>query len=503
MLVHVEEDCSDASSVAAINTLHAPTAGTVVVHAPYGCPRREFAIEVLNALGRPPKDDEPTRQLVAWATSWLITAAPRCDLVIYGAARLASDSIRWLTELAKHDHVTVWFVSSPDEQHRIGTTDAPTWRWHTFITRPWPAEHALENGTNTLCGEPIPHGWPQGDLPPFPWTRRRIEEMPTRSPEYAAVLQLTLTYESVFAVIERVLGIPKLEARGVQAAVAYLSLISATAPDLSVLLRHLEEDVFLRGGLLVVDPQQVAERVATLRADHHFSAAHRTGTEHDNDPDPGRGVSILVSHLRQAERKEFTTSQMASAAIDGSTLVSGSGSILHVPSWWRWTIRAAAAMEADSPRHSQRPASPGFTAMSRLAGYSAITFREPVDPEDLHVALAPIIDAIAPVARFRRLADHETEDPTTAAAPSLDAAGPPLTLAAAQRLHDLYERQSGQVNRRDGLVDDAGLAWLVEHRLADRNERGIPGMAPWLFDVMQDRLGVRPDPEARLRRRFV
>lgn len=503
MLVLVEEDHSDTATVTAVNELHAPTTGTVVVHAPYDCPRREFAIEVLNALGRPPQFDEPIATLIGWATSWLLAASPRCDLIVYGAGRVAPDTRRWITELAENDHITVWAVSSPDERLVSAWTGAAAWHWATFISRPWRQERLRRSAPKTLCGAPVPPDWGPDDLPPFPWTRQRIDELATGSPEYAAVLQLTLTYESSLEVVHRLLGGPRIEARGVLAAVAYLALISDSGPDLSVLLRHLEEDVFVRGGLLIVDPHKVTERIAELHADQRLGMGRRTGTEHDTNPDPRRGVGLLISQLRRAERDAFDASANVVAADDGSTLVAGCGSTVHVPPWWRWTVRAAAVSERETS--PPNPRTPTLTDRSCLTSYSAISYREPSG--DVHAALGPIIDAITPNARFHRLTPDATKHPGTPTArmPMTDSTTqPPLTAAAAQKVHELYELRAERMTHHDRIADDdPGLIWLVEHGLVHYNAAALPEMAPWLFDLMRRRLSGQINPEVRLRRRFV
>lgn len=507
MLIEVEEDHSGTSTVRAVNALHAPAVGTVVVHAPYGCPLREFAIEVLHALDRPPAPEARTADLAAWATAWLTTAAPRCDLLVYGARRLAATSQRWLRELAEHPNVTVWRINDPDELRRDTAYDAGSpavWRWQTFLTRPWRHPGPHHHAELTLCGRPCPPSWQQDDPPPFPWTRRRIAALPTPSAEYAAVVQLTLTYEAVSPTIERTIGTPDLEARGVTAAVAYLALIARSALDLAIFLRHLEEDVFLRRGLLIADPQRIAARVASLDAEGQLGTSHRSATEHNCDADPRRAVEDLVSRLRPSERREFEASRMISAATDGTTLTNGAGTVLHVPPWWNWPVRAAARVRQLSPT---TPSIAALTTKSRLTSYQAIEVLGRPASESLHATLAPAIDAIAPDVTLHTLPDPGANIPAAATA---DGTGdsddlPPLTPAAAHRLHELYEQRSERLYHHEHLPpDDPGIEWLIAHDLADHHpERGNTTIVPWLYDTMYARLRAPFNAEDRLPRRFI
>lgn len=511
MLIQVEENDSDSSTVAAINDLHAPAVGTVVVHAPYGCPLREFAIEVLVALGRPPDLDEPAANLTTWAAAWLRTARPRCDLLIYGARRLAASCYTWLRALAEHPQVTVWLIDDPNELQRstppaVGAT--PIWSWQTFITRPWRRERLRDYAAEALCGKPCPPGWPRAGLPPFPWTRGRIAEFATGSPEYAAVLQLTLTYEALSPVIERAIGTPRLEARGVMAAVAYLALIADSAADLSVLVRHLEEDVFIRRGLLIVDPHRISQRIAELRADRLLDDAHQDPTMLVHSADPMNAVSHLIGDLRPQDRREFEESEMVSAADDGSTLINGHGTTVHVPPWWSWCVRAAATMQPTQSRYTPptTPQTAVLTEVSRLTSYRAVTVLGSHDSQQLHATLGATIDAIAPDITFEPLPESGG-DPVFSAheQTSQDGIDQPLTVAAAHRLHELYEQRSERLYRHVHLPPgDSGIAWLTTHGLAEHHaERGNTTIVPWLHEAMRARLRRPFNAEDHLPRRFV
>lgn len=196
---------------------------------------------------------------------------------------------------------------------------------------------------------------------------------------------------------------------------------------------------------------------------------------------------------------------MISAATDGTTLTNGTGTVLHVPPWWTWPVRAAARAR------QLRPAAPGsaiLTARSRLSSFQAVEIIGRPASEQLHATLAPVIDAIAPCVTLHALPDPGAEiaaSTTTTAGTEDPNAETSLTVAAAHRLHELYERRSERLYKHEHLPpNDSGIRWLIDHGLAEHHpERGNTTIVPWLHETMHARLRSPFNTEDRLPRRFV
>lgn len=498
MIVHVDEGRTDARTVHALNALHAPTVGIVVVHAPPSCGIVELASEVLWALGRPPEPKTPTSDLMAWAEAWLATASPRCDLMVYGSARLRNDAHDWLTSLGGLNAITVWMIKSDDDLDH-GTAARRTgqvWDWSSFIKLPWTDRYRERASTSSGV-----EGGEHSVLPPFPWSRRVVGELPSKSYAYAVVGGLVSGYIYAWDDIRSFWGRGNLAGLGALCSVAHLALITRRPGELSVLLRTLEEDVFVDGGLLITDPEGIGGAVACHYADGAGTAHERTATHFSQHASPADSLGVMFAAANRGDRSASVDLTAAVVAADGSSIITRDGVTYQVPPWWRWAARACAHLERLVRCSPRQP----IVRMPDTRPYAAIA-----GPRSRIGDLIPLIEAIKPYVKFYSRGELET---SREAADAGDPGGtarehPTLTPAAARALLSVADdgrslARCGRVSGAGVEADDEGLQWLLCHGLVHREaERGTYVVAPWIANFLPARMKYAV-PADRLERRWL
>ncbi len=159
-----------------------------------------------------------------------------------------------------------------------------------------------------------------------------------RSDVWPALHRLQMTYASVRRYeINRLLGGGRTPVvRNVSAALARLTLITQQRPDLTVLSRMLEHDLFLHGAILTINIDAVLQVVGGNRPDRGNPEQYREG----GACDPLRAAQEVIGTLDEfGERPAFTSH--CDIAADGTHTIELDGTRREIPPWGRWALRAA------------------------------------------------------------------------------------------------------------------------------------------------------------------
>ncbi|WP_157260859.1 hypothetical protein [Patulibacter minatonensis] len=500
------EDPDDLDAADKVNALHAPTCGVIVTHVQAAGGTGPLADDILWALGRPANVDTPSTKLQAWSAAWLSTARPHCQLIVYGAARLTTAGIRWLTELATNT-VNVWLVAPLGQNAPLDMVPGHSWSWATFLTRPWHDTVPSPAGDDLLLGHDPTGEWGTPILPPYPLARTTIANTPTRTQTYRSILDLHGTYEALWPVIQSMLGRPPYERRHVLAAVARIALISDSAADLSILLRAFEEDVFMADGLLVTSPKTIAATMRTLKRDA-LEGPVADGTLYDQEADPQQAVLDIYARMRASWAPAARERGPIELADDGTQFIPSSGELIDIPPWLQWHARAALAIRG--PQRSRIARARRRTATGQPPDRSAFEMVSATNagrPAHLEYAdLAPVIDAIRPAAAYIQLATAESEMPVEIeerrrlrAICTSDSM--PLSAALhARRLRDEHSRATPYDRPNGKAPESEGLRWLLEHDLAvwDEHRRRYL-LVGWFEEHLKARTGVYVGPRLQTR----
>ncbi|MBF6621661.1 MAG: hypothetical protein ITG02_15705 [Patulibacter sp.] len=465
MIRLIVDDAADPDRTEDLNRLHRPDAGLVVMHAASRASPAAFARELLDALGRPVavREAASAAAIVDWAHAWLVSAPRPAQLVVYGAWRLTPGTAEWLARIAEHGP-TVWLIVHDDSAvpEYVEELAQERWDWQRF------AAHRFHDDSEEREDFGLPD-WGSPYLPPFPWSRRYVQSLDRET--LNRIAPLATTFHVLGQRLDELCGKPTMRRLGVTAAVARLALVSSRPSDLSVFCRLLEEEVFLRGGLLVCDPGAIAELFRPGGpADPIIAELHHSRSDplHAN---PRLALADLVQlGSNQPPPVLF--------ARDGSHVVLDDGTQAPIPPWHRWTARASAYLadlETDDP--GTRP-----IALSMSAYLELPEFRYQGRPIGI-AQLQPLSMLIAPHLRFSTL---DQRDPGPDGEDDVEA----MTPETAEMLHRIWEARSRW--RRTGNVpkppaEDPVVRWLVDHELVTIDPHGAPDLAPWLLDVLQDR----------------
>jgi len=424
-----------------------------------------LAREVLHALGRPVvARQRPVAVVVDWAHAWLASAPGPAQLVVYGAWRLTPSAVEWLIELADQGP-TVWLIVHDDTAvpDYVEVTAQERWDWPRF------AAHRFHDDTENREAGGLPE-WGSPYLPPFPWSRRYVQDLDRET--LNRIAPLTTTFHVIGQRLDDLCGKPTMHRLGVTAAVARLALISSRPSDLSVFCRLLEEEVFLRGALLVCDPRAIAELFQPGGpADPIIAELHHSRSD-PMHADPRLALANLFQFASaEPEPRLF--------ARDGSHVLLTDATQAPIPPWHRWTARASAHL-ADL-----RTGDPDLSAKTlHMSVYLEL-------PEFLYQShpigiaeLQPLSTLISPHVRFAALKLNAL-DPE----PDREDDGEALTPDAAAMLHQMWQThpQSRRTDAGPRPPADPAVRWLVDRGLATINPDGAPDLAPWLRDVLRDR----------------
>ncbi len=465
MLTTVFDETDDVSHVRWLNARHLPEQGIVVVHVPPGAALALLAAEVLRALGRVVPEKTPNFRAHGhvWAQAWISTARPRCDLVLYGAQRLTEPARAWLTDVAKAPAVNVWLVATeePDDSE-----SAPCWRWETFRSHPW---HERTR-SDELAGRPLPRDWRHDDLPSFPLSHIRAHNLAQDS--WEGLQRLGVTYASVRRYeFNRLLSNQRPPAlRNVSAALARLTLITHDRPDLTVLSRYLEHDLFLHGAVLTIDLDAVLELAGADRPDRQVQPAPRD----DGSCNPAEAARDVIGTLHQYGRPAAFTGYCDIAA-DGTHAIELDGDRREIPPWGRWPLRAACWLSATGiakprdPKRSDRSTHHLYGHLPPVADNIANNLRNGLEP-----LTSSLQDAFTyePFVKTTTSAVTDRDDGF-----STQVAETIWTLRTRRRFGDPVPRRG-----------DPGVRWLLDNDLAyeDVQNDGRPALRAWLLDAIRD-----------------
>lgn len=468
MIRLVVDDDADPQHTETLNRFLRPDVGLVVVHAPPRADAAALAREVLDALGRPIAARQRTgAAVVEWAQAWLAAAPRPAQLIVYGAWRLTPSATKWLSQLADRGP-TVWLIVHDDTAvpEHVEVIAQERWDWPRF------AAHRFYDEPES-CGPVGLPEWGSPYLPPFPWSRRYVQDLDRET--LNRIAPLATTFHVIGQRLDELCGKPTMHRLGVTAAVARLALISSRPSDLSVFCRLLEEEVFLRGALLVCDPRAIAELFQPGGpADPIIAELHH------NRSDPLHANPRLAL----ADLIQLGSSQPAPVlfARDGSHVLLDDGTQAPIPPWHRWTACACAYL-ADI-----ETGDPGVSASTlRMSAYLELPeFHYQNHPVGI-AELQPLSALVSQYVQFTKLRSTALDD--EAPEPDSEGDGEALTPAAAEMLHQIWEA------RPKWRVTDAGpqppadpaVRWLVDRGLATIDPHGAPKLAPWLLEVLQDR----------------
>lgn len=498
MLLRVLEDPDDVDAARKINALHAPASGVIVTHAQGNSGPGPLADDILWALGRPAALDAPRTKIQAWAAAWLTTARPRCQLIVYGAHRLSAAAIRWLTQLADN-RVNVWLVAPKETSPMIAATAAEHWPWTMFLTRPWhePAQSTVDEDL-LLERDPTPE-WGSPILPPYPFARKTIAGTPTRSQTYRSIVNLHGTYEALWPVMQGMLGRQPYSRRDVLAVVARIALVSNSAADLSVLLRALEEDVFMADGLLVTDPTVIANAIRTLKRDVLEGPA-ANGTLYDQHADPNEALLDIYAQMRFSWPQSTRERGDVTVANDGSQFIPSTGEVIDIPPWQQWQARAALATHTQSSARIARSRPKTVVGLPPdRSSYSIVSIHTAKRSSPLEYSgLIPIIEAIRPGVAYCRLAIAAYDAPVEAGERhhlAMIRTPDAMPLAAALCAREFFDRESIRSVPHARVATTEGLEWLLEHGLAEWDQHRRKHMlVGWFFENLKARTGVHVGP---------
>jgi hypothetical protein len=462
LLATVFDEIDDVANVRWLNARHLPEQGIVVVHVPPACTVRLLAAEVLRALGRsvPAKTPGIRDHGHHWAQAWLSTARPRCDLVVYGAQRLTQPARAWLADVAAGPSTNVWLITLEEPAM---ADQGLVWRWETFQSHPW--HERVRN--DELAGFPLPAGWKREDLPPFPLSHVRAHILDPDA--WQGIHRLGVTYTSVrrYEFNRLLSGDHPPAVRNVSAALARLTMISHDRPDLTVLSRYLEHDLFLHGAILTIDIDAVLSILGADHADHTAQRVHRD----QGACNPAEAARDVVGTLHEFGRPTFAG--YCDIAADGTHAVELDGDRREIPPWGRWPLRAACWLSdtTSSPPHQRRR----HASSNRLYGHLPPIADNVAN--DLRTGLEPLTSALQDAFTYEPYVAGATPEETTRA--------DGFTVQAAQAIWTL--RQHRRTQDRKPRATDPGVRWLLDNDLAFKHDDdGRPALRGWLLDAIKN-----------------
>jgi hypothetical protein len=131
--VVVIDPYDDVQNTTFVNRLHNPDHRRAVVHPP--ATRDGLVDAILRALAHTEHRDDPgtAKQRRAWAEAW-IGSYDRLEILVYGAWRLDTANLQWLTSAARTPTVRVWLIAHDDAANRAELCDVAdvVWSWEHF-----------------------------------------------------------------------------------------------------------------------------------------------------------------------------------------------------------------------------------------------------------------------------------------------------------------------------------------------------------------------------------
>jgi hypothetical protein len=275
--------------------------------------------------------------------------------------------------------------------------------------------------------------------------------------------------------------------RNVSAALARLTLITHDRPDLTVLSRYLEHDLFLHGAVLTIDVESVLELAGANRPDRQVQPAPHG----DRSCNPAEAARDVIGTLHQYGRPAAFTGYCDIAA-DGTHAIELDGDLREIPPWARWPLRAACWLSATGTAKPRDP------KRSRRSTHHLYGHLPPVSDNianNLRNGLEPLTSS---------LQDAFTYEPfvkTTTSAVTDREDGFSTQVAEASWTLRKRRRTGDPVPRRG----DPGVRWLFNNDLAyeDVENDGRPALHAWLLDAIRDdAFSRRPQFNENYRLRF-
>lgn len=468
MIAGVVDTTDEPEHVAWLNGLHDPGSGLLVAHVPPRCEARTLAREVLHALGRTPESGAvKIAEAHTWVSAWLATAVPRADLVLYGTHRLEPSAIALCEALGRLPTVNVWLVTNQRDTlaEQPWSSAVAHWPWSLFASQPSLVRDSSHSVALELDGAEAPADWDPTGLPPFPFSHAKARLLGPQSRQ--AVTRLGLAYDGARAEIKPLLPSPSGSARrNLAGAVARLALISTCRPDISVLCRYLEHDVFLHNGLLHVDVDRVAE---ILSSDNPFHARtrprHRTVTDGLAHSDPERAGRLVLSLPADPWGRRHHSGEVDVAA-DGTHFIREDGVQVNVPPWGRWPLRALVWQR------------------SHLGDTAAQRFERRFSTDQLYRNIRPLAPPVIGRMRMRNGLEPLTSMLTEAITYATQTGEPGQTagLMPQEAATAIWTTRRPDNASSAALPNfhDPGVRWLAKHGLLLEGPWSSPILQPWL-----------------------